>query len=130
MRTGEAGELLFEAPMPTPPTPVHQSTPKSPIMGVMPMQPMPANVMSPDDMLRAYAERRATGASSVPGAPALPAPAANYNGNGMRVLYSPDTVTPPSPDSVYPSSTLNRKSLAPTEYSKYDEDDAYVGTAN
>ena len=48
----------------------------------------------------------------------------------MRVLYSPDTVTPPSPDSVYPSSTLNRKSLAPTEYSKYDEDDAYVGTAN
>ena len=82
-------------------------------------------------MLRAYAEHRATGAAANPGAPSLPAPAANYSdGNDMRVLYSPDTVTPPSPDSVYPSSTLNRKSLAPTEYSKYDEDDAYVGTAN
>ena len=86
----------------------------------------------PDDMLRAYAEHRATGAAANPGAPSLPAPAANYNGNGMRVLYSPDTVTPPSPDSVYPSSTLNRKSklLRLTEYNKYDEDDAYVGTAN
>ena len=73
-RTGEGGELLFDAPMPTPPTPVHQSTPKSPIMGVMPMQPMPANVMSPDDILRAYAERRATGAAADPGAPSLPAP--------------------------------------------------------
>ena len=95
-RTGEGSELLLDAPMPTPPTPLHQSgTPKSPIMGVMPMQPMPANVMSPDDMLRAYAEHRATGAAANPGAPSLPASAANYSGNGMH-------------DSVYPSSTLNR----------------------
>ncbi|KAJ8475326.1 hypothetical protein ONZ51_g6621 [Trametes cubensis] len=137
MRTGgeqnsNNDELLFKAPvaMPTPPSPTHQ-TPKSPIMGVMPMQPMPANVMSPDDMLRAYAERRATG-TITPGVPSLPSPVANYNGNGMRILYSPDVVSPAapvSPESVYPATPINRKSLAPTEYSKYDEDDAYVGTA-
>ncbi|KAM5545773.1 hypothetical protein V8D89_000811 [Ganoderma adspersum] len=118
-------ELLFDSPMPTPPSPTHQ-VPKSPIMGVMPMQPMHANVMSPDAMLRAYAERRGMGAAT-PGTPAVPAPTANYNNMGMRVLYSPDTT---APSSVYPTATTNqRKSLAPTEYSKYDEDDAYVGTA-
>ena len=47
----------------------------------------------------------------------------------MRVLYSPDVATPSSPDSAYPASTTHRKSLAPTEQSKYDDDDAYVGTA-
>ena len=30
----------------------------SPVMSTIPMQPMPANVMSPDEMLRAYAERK------------------------------------------------------------------------
>ncbi|KAI0668098.1 hypothetical protein C8Q78DRAFT_980400 [Trametes maxima] len=139
MRTGgdEAatkGEMLFDAQMsmPAAPSPTHQ-VPQSPIMGVMPMQPMPANMMSPDDMLRAYAERRAMGAGT-PGVPSLPTPVAKYNGNGMRTLYSPDVAssapaTPHSPESVYPSSTLNRKSVAPTEYSKYDDDDVYVGTA-
>ncbi|TFK87247.1 hypothetical protein K466DRAFT_491184 [Polyporus arcularius HHB13444] len=127
MRNGEfeGGELLFQAPMP--PSPTHQ-TPTSPIMGAMPMQPMPANVMSPDDMLRAYAERRAMGATS-PGAPAVPTPAANYNGTGMRTLYSPDHAASPAipafPEATYAAPT-KRKSLAPTEYG---EDDAYVGTA-
>ncbi|KAH9940094.1 uncharacterized protein BXZ73DRAFT_99095 [Epithele typhae] len=130
MRTG-AGELLFDSQIPTPPTPTYQTahTPKSPVMGVMPMQPMPASVMSPDDMLRAYAERRAMGGAAPSG---TPAPAANYNGNGMRVLYSPETAAPSSPDSFYPASTApTRKSFAPTEHSKYDEDeeDAYGGTA-
>ncbi|OJT02598.1 hypothetical protein TRAPUB_6862 [Trametes pubescens] len=134
MRTGGEGvtnhdDMLFkpQVAMPTLPSPTHQ-TPKSPIMGVMPMQPMPANVMSPDEMLRAYAKARTMGATS----PGLPSPAAQYNGSGMRTLYSPDTaspVMPTSPESVYPSTPINRKSLAPTEYSKYDEDDAYVGTA-
>ncbi|KAI0367124.1 hypothetical protein BV20DRAFT_584984 [Pilatotrama ljubarskyi] len=137
MRTGGDGatnndEMLFKAQvaMPAAPSPTHQ-VPKSPIMGVMPMQPMPANMMSPDDMLRAYAERRAIGAAS-PGIPSLPSPVANYNGNGMRVLYTPEApspMAPISPESVYPATPANRKSLAPTEYSKYDEDDAYVGTA-
>ena len=110
-----------EPPMPSPPAPTHQ-TPKSSIVGIMPMQPMPASVMSPDDMLRAYAERRALASPPpTPGAPAMPAPVANYNGSGMRALYSP--TTPESPESAY------RKSLAPTENSKYEDDDAYVGTA-
>ncbi|KZT30007.1 hypothetical protein NEOLEDRAFT_1083690 [Neolentinus lepideus HHB14362 ss-1] len=100
MTTGnpsEANDYLFSpkaqgAPeLPTPPTPTHS---KSPIMGVMPMQPMPANVMSPDDMLRAYAESRKAAAgtpslsmSPVVSVPAFPTP--SYNGNGMRTLYSP-----------------------------------------
>lgn len=141
MRTGDAtgNELLFDTQMPASPPPTHQAhqtqaSPMSPVMGVMPMQPMPANVMSPDDMLRAYAERRAMGGGAMAGAPAMPSPVANYNGNGMRVLYSPDNgaiATPASPESMYPASTVNRKSLAPTEHSKYDEEDAYayVGTA-
>ena len=32
----------------------------SPVMSSMPMQPMPRSVMSPDDMLRAYAGHKAT----------------------------------------------------------------------
>ncbi|CDO72000.1 hypothetical protein BN946_scf184943.g35 [Trametes cinnabarina] len=137
MRTGgeqdiSNDELLFkpQVTMPAAPSPTHQA-PKSPIMGVMPMQPMPANVMSPDDMLRAYAERRAMGGAAS-GVPSLPAPAANYNGTGMRTLYSPDITSPVAPiypASVYPTTPANRKSRAPTEYSKYDEDDAYGGTA-
>jgi hypothetical protein len=93
MRTGGGGsnngddsDYLF-APMsppslPQPPTPTHMKS----HVGMMPMQPVPANVMSPDEMLRAYAERRpGTGSSVV----SYPAPVANYNGNGMRTLYSP-----------------------------------------
>ena len=82
------------------------------------------SALSPDDVLLAYAERRAMG-GSVLGTPALPAPAANYNGTGMHTLYS--TNAQPH-DTAYPS-PMNRKSLAPTEYSKYDDEDAYVGTA-
>ena len=59
--------------------------------------------------------------------PACHAPpaAARYDGNGMRVLYSPTT-----PDSAAPMlGGGERKSAAPTEASKYDDEDAYVGTA-
>ena len=135
MRLGEQGgaqdEITPASQMPTPPSPTHQAhqVPKSPILGAMPMQPMHANVMSPDAMLRAYAERRAMGAP-VPGSPAPPTPAANYNSMGMRVLYSPDTVAPAASSTVYPVEAAShpnpRKSLAPT---LYDNDDAYVGTA-
>ena len=92
---------------------------------MMPMQPMPANMMSPDDMLRAYAEQR-HGVSSPPpmNGPTVPAPVANYNGNGMRTLYSPDNQASQPAPITYP--TMNRKSLAPTEYSKYDDEDAYA----
>ncbi|TBU25268.1 hypothetical protein BD311DRAFT_669966 [Dichomitus squalens] len=129
MRLGEQGGAQVEMPsavqMPTPPSPTHQA-PKSPILGAMPMQPMHANVMSPDAMLRAYAERRAMGAT-VPGSPAPPTPAANYNSMGMRVLYSPDTTASAASSTVYPVAASNsRKNLANTVY---DDEDAYVGTA-
>ena len=127
MRTGAGGvstdDLLLppqqaatpEPPMPSPPPAVHQG-PQSPVLGMMPMQPMPASVMSPDDMLRAYAEARRGIASPPPvGGPAMPAPVAQFNGGGMRTLYAPD----------------NRMSLSPSENgSKYSEDDVYGGTAN
>jgi hypothetical protein len=105
---GADSAYLFNAPAqahPAPPTPAH--APTSPV-GMMPMQPMPANVMSPDEMLRAYAERRQT-AKPVP---AVPAPAASYHGGGRRTLYSA------------------RASVA-TAGSRYSEDGAaaYAGTA-
>ncbi|KAI0919635.1 hypothetical protein AcW1_003165 [Taiwanofungus camphoratus] len=125
------------ATMPAPPAPAHQIT-KSPIMGVMPMQPMPANVMSPDEMLRAYAERRALRSPPIPGGLAVPAPVANYNVTGMRTLYSPTTtdssatVVPLTPESLYPSTPQvagYRQSMAPTEDSRYDEENVQHGTA-
>lgn len=91
MRTGADNQgdeyLLPELPPtpapPAPPAPVHAG-PLSPID----MMPMPASVMSPDDMLRAYAQSRM--ASPPPGGPlAFPVPAATYNTHGMRTLYSP-----------------------------------------
>lgn len=143
MRTGEAGQskddLLIKPQTPLPPLPAlppAAQIPKTSIVGIMPMQPMPGNMMSPDDMLRAYAERRAVTSPPPTGnGPTVPIPAANYNGNGMRVLYSPSTpdsgssvtVVAESADSQY--SNLNRKSIALTVGSRYDDDDAYVGTA-
>ena len=146
MRTGEPGQsnddLLIKPQTPTPPLPalppaaqIHKTS----VVGAMPMQAMPGSMMSPDDMLRAYAERRAVVSPPPTGnGPAMPMPAANYNGNGMRVLYSPSTPdsnssatvvagTPASAESAY--SNLNRKSVAMTVGSRYDDEDAYVGTA-
>ena len=118
--------------MPTMPAAVHQAPAKtSSVVGMMPMQPMPQSVMSPDEMLRAYAESRAGVASPPPtGGISKLSPIANYNSSGMRTLYSPTTPTVASPTvPESPKSAYTRKSLAPTEYSKYDDDDAYVGTA-
>lgn len=123
----DSGDLLFtpqEPEMPTPPTP---TMPKPVSTGVMPMQPMPANVMSPDEMLRAYAESRRTAGAPVNGGPAFPSPvASSYDGNGMRTLYSP----PPSAPATATSHDPYRKSRAISEYSRYDDEDAYMGTAN
>lgn len=132
MREGgnNGGELLLSShkdEMPTPPLPA--AIPKSSATGLMPMQPMPANVMSPDDMLRAYAESR-----RIPASPAFPSPAlTNYDGNGMRTLYTPVTPTTPSSATLTPSfedRNPYRKSVAVSMSSRYDEDDANVGTAN
>lgn len=127
--------MSMPVPMVAPPEPVHQSTfnPNppmtmpipmlapaepalmSPILDSMPMQPMPASVVSPDEMLRAYAEQRRGVASPPPpfGIPTMPAPALNFNGSGMRTLYSPE----------------HRQSMSPTENSRYSADDVYSGTA-
>jgi hypothetical protein len=109
--------------MPAPPQPALS---KSSASGMMPMQPMPANVMSPDDMLRAYAESRRT-----PVSPAFPSPAlTNYDGNGMRTLYSPATPSTATFASASEDDDAYRKSTAMSMTSKYDDEDAYVGTAN
>jgi len=93
---GDDNDYLLSSPAPVspgrlqPPSPTHLKSP----VGMMPMQPMPANVMSPDDMLRAYAlQRRPTTGAGI----SYPAPVANYNGNGMRTLYSPTSPTATSP---------------------------------
>lgn len=80
MRTGSdpsaPDDLLLR--IPSPPIPAHANhvmtsvsptSPQhmaSPVMSTIPMEPMPANVMSPDDMLRAYAERKKSISASKP----------------------------------------------------------------
>ncbi|KAG1761410.1 hypothetical protein EDD22DRAFT_804562 [Suillus occidentalis] len=95
MRTGnDAGGDDYLLPqeqqtvdMPLPPAPVHPAPESG--LGMM---PMPANVMSPDEMLRAYAERRMKSPPPT-GSLAFPSPAVSYNGNGMRTLYTPSLST-------------------------------------
>lgn len=95
MRTGnEAGGDDYLLPqeqqtvdMPLPPAPIHPAPESG--LGMM---PMPANVMSPDEMLRAYAERKVKSPPPT-GSLAFPSPAASYNGNGMRTLYTPSLST-------------------------------------
>jgi hypothetical protein len=84
----------------------------------MPMQPMPANVMSPDDMLRVYAERRTAAG------PAIPSPA--YTGvgaqGGMRTLYSPTQAQ------AQADQHSTRRTTIGSQYSAYADEDAYSGT--
>jgi hypothetical protein len=112
--------------MPTLPTPSHQN-PKSPVLGMMPMQPMPANVMSPDEMLRAYATRKVTSPTSSPssGSLAFPAPVANYNSNGMRTLYTPTTPVTALGSTMPVLQDIHQ----PHAYDEDDYEDAYSGTA-
>lgn len=117
----EDNDLLFspqEHETPVPPTP---TVPKL-TAGVM--EPMPANFMSPDDMLRAYAESRRKAGAPINGGPTFPSPVAtSYDGNGMRTLYSPPPMTTPLVDP-------HPKPRAVSEYSRYSDEDAYMGTAN
>ena len=108
--------------LPTPLPTAQVSTPKSPVMN---MQPMPANIMSPDELLRAYASRRVTSPPGTP-SPAFPAPAANYNGNGMRILYSPVTPEPMTPGSA--ASMINSIHDPHAYGQEENNEDAYGGT--
>ena len=129
MREGgkNGGELLLSShsdDLPTPPLPA--ALPKSSATGMMPMQPMPANVMSPDEMLRAYAESR-----RIPASPAFPSPTlTNYDGNGMRTLYTPSTPSSATLTPTFEDRNPYRGSTAVSMTSKYDEDVTTVGTAN
>jgi hypothetical protein len=92
----------------------------------MPMQAMPANVMSPDDMLRAYAERRAAGGAGIANVPAVPSP--TYAGvgtqGGMRTLYAPPV---PQKEGGVADSNKNRITME-SQYSGFGDEDAYGGT--
>ena len=126
----EDSDLLFSAQseaFPAVPSPTHNPRtpePASAMSSFMPMQPMPANVMSPDDMLRAYAERRAAAAA---GGPAVPSPAYTGAGaqGGMRTLYSPTQAQTQAAD---PSPKRTTMGTIGSRYSGFADEDAYSGT--
>ncbi|KAI0292511.1 hypothetical protein B0F90DRAFT_1769733 [Multifurca ochricompacta] len=119
-------ELLFSAQsatfpaIPSPTHSPHSAEPASAMSTFMPMQPMPANMMSPDDMLRAYAECCAAGGSGIMGGPTVPSPA--YTGasaqGGMRTLYSPTHSL---------AGTNDRSTKRTTMGSQFADEDAYTG---
>lgn len=108
----------------------------------MPM-PMPASVMSPDDMLRAYAERRRTGAPagisnspiSYPMSPPLPpvtpmSPTMGGGGSTRRSLTGGGVVSPTGNGMMYVHG--KKESVAVGQYggAKYEigeDEDAYGG---
>ncbi|KAA1473199.1 hypothetical protein DENSPDRAFT_859800 [Dentipellis sp. KUC8613] len=106
------------------PAPTHTS-PTSPAF--MSMQPLPAVMMSPDDMLRAYAERRVASPPIV-GGRNVPSPPAPSYGSNMRTLYAPAGGAAPNMMSAVQGQEPkdNRMSMATSHYA---EEDAYGGTA-
>lgn len=121
----------FSAPSPPP-------TVRSPIMGAMPMAAMldEIDTASPDAVLRAYAERRRTGASilSPTGTPVpqiqgmrvvSPPPVASPGATPMRALYSPAPTIPEH----QAAQVVNVESNNPFRKSVHHDDDAYFGTA-
>ena len=141
MRTGSnplsPDDLLLKIPdLPEaahPELPQHTS---SPVMSTMPMEPMPANVMSPDEMLRAYAERRKS-VSAVPSKPPISSlnsitsisyPKAiakrfsikskqKRTSNAVRVLYNANTGSLSSTDKTHRDSSsayTRHQSISPS----------------
>ncbi len=123
-------ELLFSAQsttFPAIPSPTHSPRspePASAMSTFMPMQAMPANVMSPDDMLRVYAERRAAGAAGV--GPTIPSP--TYAGvgaqGGMRTLYQP----PLSQTEAGVADNKKKRITMESQFSGMADENAYGGT--
>lgn len=124
-RNGSQGDLLLEPARPPPalqaaapapaPAPAPQE-PLSPITDAMPMQPLGA--MSPDEMLRVYADRRRMGGGvSAPGTP--------------TIAYPPPVATGPR----HPAASNpfhSEADVAPGRRSNethYENDDAYFGSA-
>ncbi|KAJ2915057.1 hypothetical protein MD484_g5326, partial [Candolleomyces efflorescens] len=117
----------------------------SPVMGTIPMAglAMPASVMSPDDMLRAYAERKKS-MSAAPSSPivgtssiAYPMPVANSStstsNSAGRTLFNGSVVSPQSTGELQQQGGGGQKrqpslGFAPGEYDpnfKWDVKDAY-----
>jgi len=132
----EEPELLFSAQsatFPAVPSPTHSARspePASAMSSFMPMQAMPAGVMSPDDMLRAYAERRAAAAAAgTAGGPTVPSLA--YTGvgtqGGMRTLYSPTQAQAAQAVTTADQHSTRRTTIG-SQYSAYADEDVYGGT--
>ena len=112
--------------VPAPPVPVHPvPAPTSPTSGMM---TLPDNVMSPDEMLRAYATRKM---ASPPTSPiAFPARTLSYNGSIMRTLYTPTSPPPDSSSSVSVRASVTQTSDAEKRYTtSYASIDPYGGFA-
>lgn len=169
MRTGSdplsPDDLLLNPPEAVFPNYVITSVPPaapqqvtSPVMSAIPMEPVPANVMSPDEMLRAYAERKksmtAVPLSSSPSLPAagpinfpkavvkkrsVKASLREAGSKSMRALFnatpknsSPTTTINSTSDDGYGGVTYGRaegQTLSPIEPFD-DENLAGMGTAN
>jgi len=131
MRTGDeqdtGDDYLFpqkqSVDLPLPPLPVHP-VPAAPASGMI---TMPDNVMSPDEMLRAYATRKMT---SPPTSPiAFPARTLSYNGSTMRTLYTPTAPTPDLPSGVAVRVSVTETTDAEKRYtSSYASIDPYGGS--
>ncbi|TRM66829.1 hypothetical protein BD626DRAFT_545906 [Schizophyllum amplum] len=97
----ESGELMFPPVMSMPvPQPYSLPVPPQSPVGMMPMQPVPESVMSPDDMMKAYAAARQVNSTTAATFnadgfapityPTSSAQPTRYNAAGMRVLYDED----------------------------------------
>ena len=164
MRTGSdplaPDDLLLNPPEAVYPNHVVTSVPASqqatsPVMSAMPMEPIPANVMSPDEMLRAYAERKKSlSAKPLTSSPSLSATGPiNYpkavvkkrsvkaslrvaGSNTMRALFNSKNSSPTTntSDDAYGGVAHGQadeqagQTLSPIE--PYDENVAGMGTAN
>lgn len=135
MRTGDeqaAGDDYLLPPkqsidLPEPPFPVHTA----PVSPPCPMMTIPDNMMSPDEMLRAYATRKII---SPPTSPiSFPARTLSYNGSSMRTLYTPTTPTPTTSASDSSPGAATRVSVTQTTNtekrytSSYAAVDPYAG---
>lgn len=131
MRTGSGQEIGDDyllpqkksIDLPMPPYPVHPA-PTSPAPSMM---AVPDNVMSPDEMLRAYATRKIT---SPPTSPiAYPARTLSYNGSSMRTLYASVSPTPESSSGITASATptTDAEKRYTSSYASVDPYAAFVG---
>ncbi|KLO07750.1 hypothetical protein SCHPADRAFT_859755 [Schizopora paradoxa] len=109
------------------------AAPKSPVTEALSMQPMEAGMMmSPDDMLKVYAERRRTGASSGTASPMISTPGLAYplpvaTPTTPRTLYSPATPGFEQTEVVRdPFESNHARTRSNGTY--YDTEDAYFGT--